>query len=183
MLVKELWERVHYWRQADRLGPDIPWTHWRLHFKSTARALCAQKFKSFGSGAEFRPGAYAIGCSKIQIGAKVVIRPATMLFADPRPNGAGIVIEDLVLIGSGVHMYTANHRFDDPNRPIFDQGHTDSEAVILRRGCWVGAGAILLAGVEIGESAVVGAGSVVTKPCPPGVLVAGNPARVIKRLV
>ena len=155
MWVSELADRIRFWRSVDRLGPDIPWTHWRLHFKATAKALCASKFRSFGQGAEFRPGAYAVACSKIDIGTGVVIRPATMIFADPRTDGAGIVIEDFVLIGSGVHIYTANHSFADPSKPVFEQGHAESAAVALRRGCWIGAGAIILPGVEIGENAVV----------------------------
>jgi len=167
VLLGELRERIRFWRAADRLGPDIPWTHWRLHFKSTMLTLCQRKFRRFPATAEFRPGAYAVACSKIAIGERVVIRPGTILMADPRPEGAGIVIEDGVLIGSGVHIYAANHRFDDPTRPIIDQGHTPSQPVILRQGCWIGANAVLLAGVEIGENSVIGAGSIVTKSTPP----------------
>jgi acetyltransferase-like isoleucine patch superfamily enzyme len=138
--------------------------------------LCKSKFAHFGTGAEFRPGAYAVVCSKISIGDNVVIRPGAMLFADPRPDGAGITIEDDVLLGSGVHIYVANHRFSAQSGPIIDQGHDPSRTVVLRRGCWVGANAILLPGVEIGECAVVGAGSVVTKPVAAHLAVAGNPA-------
>lgn len=105
-----------------------------------------------------------------------------MLFADPLPGGAGIVIEDDVLIGSGVHFYCSNHRFDDPDVPIIKQGHNNSRQITLKRGCWVGANVILLPGVTIGENAVVGAGSVVTKDVPPKVVAAGNPAKVIKIL-
>lgn len=66
------------------------------------RELCIKKFKPFGEGSESRPGAYAVNCSQISIGANVVIRPGTMLFADNRPGGAKIIIEDKVSIGSGV---------------------------------------------------------------------------------
>src|SRR5208337_3636665 len=149
----ELIERIRFWRNADRLGPDIPWTHWRLHFKSTMTRICKEKFAHFGEGAEFRPGAYAVSCSRICIGANVVVRPGSMLFADSRPDGAGITIDDGVLLGSGVHIYVANHRFDTPGVPILDQGHETAQEVVLRRGCWIGAHAIPLPGVEIGEGA------------------------------
>ena len=182
MIVKEIFERVIFWRRADRLGPDIPLTHFMLHFPSLMRKLCRRKFKRFGIGAEFRPGAYAISCSKIAIGDRVIIRPGTMLFADARPNGAGITIEDNVMIGSGVHFYCHNHRFDDPNKPLIDQGYYDSKQIVLKNGCWIGANAVLLPGVTIGANAVVGAGSIVTKDIPDGVIAAGNPARVIKRV-
>ncbi len=180
MILRDLLKRIHFWRSADRLGPDIPWTHWRLHFPESAARLCRGKFRRFGELAEFRPGAYAIACSKIEIGSRVIIRPGSMLGADPDPGGAGITIEDDVLIGAGVHLYSANHRFDSLERPIIEQGFSPSKEVILRRGCWIGANSIILAGVEIGENAVVGAGSLVTKSIPPGVVAAGNPARVIR---
>lgn len=172
-----LTERVRFWRSADRIGQDIPWTHWRLHFKPTMRALCESKFKRFGDAAEFRPGAYAITCSNISLGRRVVIRPGTMLFAD---ESAGITIEDDVMLGSGVHIYVGNHRFSDAAIPVIDQARSPSQAVVLARGCWIGANAILLPGVTIGENSVIGAGSVVTRSIEPRVLAAGNPARVIR---
>lgn len=176
----ELRNRLRFWRRADRIGPDVPTTHWRLHFKSTMSAFCKSKFMHFGSSAEVRPGAYLIGCSRISLGARVVIRPGCMFFADPRPDGCGILIEDDVLIGSGVHIYTNNHRFGDVSQPIYDQGHLPSKAVTVRRGAWLGANVILLPGVTVGENAVVGAGSVVTGDIPPRTVAVGAPARVVK---
>lgn len=146
-------------------------------------SICKRKFKMFSDTAEFRPGAYAICCSNISIGNNVVIRPGCMLFADPRTEGAGITIEDDVMLGSGVHIYVHNHRYDDPLTPIINQGHYLSRAVVLKRGCWVGAGAILLPGVTVGENAVVGAGAVVTKNVARGTVVVGNPAVKIKDLM
>lgn len=181
-LFGELRDRLRFWSSADRIGPDVPTTHWRLHFRSTMRRLCETRFAHFGEGADFRPGAYAVACSKISIGARVVVRPGSMFFADPRPDGAGIVIEDDVLMGSGIHIYVGNHRFDDPTRPIYDQGHDPSKPVRLERGCWIGAGVILLPGVTVGRNAVVGAGSVVTRDVPAASVAVGNPARVVKTI-
>lgn len=182
MFLSELLQRIRFWKDADRIGPDIPYTHWRLHFKSTMLSLCSEKFLQFDDSADFRPGAYAICCSKISIGKRVVVRPTTMFFADPRPGGAGITIEDDVMMGSGVHLYVNNHRFDSPDVPIIDQGHYVSEPVVLKKGCWLGANVIVLPGVTIGENSVIGAGSLVTKSVPAGVLAAGNPARVIRKI-
>lgn len=181
-MLREIFKRVKFWKNADRLGPDIPYTHWRLYFKSTMIGLCKKKFKYFDDTAEFRPGAYAIACSKIRIGRMVVIRPNTMLFADPRENGAEIIIDDDVSVGSGVQMYVHNHRFNNTAIPIINQGHCMSKKIVLKRGCWIGANAIILPGVTIGENAVVGAGSVVTKSIPDKVVAVGNPARIIKYL-
>lgn len=178
---KEVISRIRFWKQADRLGPDVPWTHWRLYFKSTMTALATEKFKHFGTGAEFRPGAYAITCSKIELGSNVVIRPGTMLFADPCLTDRGkILIEEDVMLGSGVHIYTSNHRYDNPNNPIINQGHMPSKTVRLRKGCWIGANTIILAGVEIGENSVVGAGSVVTRNVPARTVAIGSPAKVVR---
>lgn len=182
MFFGDIRDALKFWHAADRIGPDIPLTHWRLHFKPFMHRLCVSKFMKFGIGAEFRAGAYAICCSKISLGDRVVIRPGCMLFADPRKEGAGITIEDNVMLGSGVHIYVHNHKFDDPSLPIIDQGHYLSEPVLLERGSWIGAGSIILPGVIIGKNAVVGAGSVVTKNVPAFTVVAGNPARMLRRM-
>jgi len=180
--LSELRARLDFWRSADRIGPDVPTTHWRLHFKSTMQELCRRKFRHFGREAEFRPGAYAVCCSKISVGSRVVVRPGSMLFADPREDGAGITIEDGVMMGSGVHIYVHNHRFDDPEVPIIDQGHYPSASVVLESGCWIGANTIVLPGVTIGRNAVVGAGSVVSRSIAAKTLAAGNPAKVIRAI-
>jgi acetyltransferase-like isoleucine patch superfamily enzyme len=183
--IRELLSRIIFWKNADRIGPDIPLTHWKLHFKSTMKQLCLKKFKDFGDGAEFRPGAYAQACSKISIGKNVVIRPSTYLFADPTEGGGGILIEDNVLIGPGVHFYTNNHNFSDTSKAIYNQGYplaTVNDSIILRKGCWIGAGVIILPGVEVGENAVIGAGTVLTRSVDPRVLIVGNPGRVIRKL-
>lgn len=181
MVIFELFSRLKFWKNTDRLGPDIVGTHYKLFFKKEGRKLCEKKFQFFGEGAEFRPGAYAVACSKISIGKRVVIRPGTMLFAEPIYEGGYINIEDDVLIGSGVHIYTTNHNFSNPNILIINQGSTVKD-VFLRKGCWIGANAILLPGVIIGQNSVVAAGSIVTKNIPNNVVVAGNPAKIIKEI-
>lgn len=181
----ELVERIKFWKQADRIGPDILLSHWRLYFKSTMKKLCIEKFKYFGGGAEFRPGAYAEACSKISIGKNVVIRPNTFLFADPTQGGGFINIQDNVLIGPGVHIYTNNHNFSNPKIDIIDQGYpapTKNDSVILKKGCWIGANSVILRGVAIGRNSVVGAGSVVTNDVPDFTVVCGNPARILKTI-
>ncbi|HIP50806.1 MAG TPA: acyltransferase, partial [Campylobacterales bacterium] len=123
---------------------------------------------------------YAITCSKISLGKRVVIRPNTMLFADPREGNGFINIEDDVMIGSGVHIYVSNHRYDLKNKNIIEQGHHEAKDVYLKKGCWIGANSIILAGVTVGENSVIGAGSIVTKDIPSNVVYAGNPAQLIK---
>lgn len=182
-MIREIISKYRFDNNSDRIGPDCPFTHWKLYFKSTMKELCKSKFTYFGENAEFRPGAYAICCSKISIGDNVIIRPGTMLFADPRKGDNGsITIEENVMIGSGVHMYVHNHRFDDPKLPIIAQGHYPSKSITLKKGSWIGANAIILPGVTIGENSVIGAGSVVTHDIPPFCVAIGSPARVIKKI-
>jgi len=181
-MILELYKTVKFWIKADRIGPDIPISHWKLFFKPTMLRLCKAKFNYFHHTAYFRPGAYAVNCTNISIGKNVVIRPGTMLFSDDNQNGVKIIIEDNVLIGSCVHIYVDNHRFDNPEIPIITQGYYKSKGVTLKRGCWIGAYSILLPGVEVGENSVVGAGSVVTKSMPSRVLFAGNPAKILRKI-
>lgn len=180
MIISELPGRIRFWKRTDRIGPDIPLTHWRLYFKTAMQKLCKRKFYHFDDTAEFRPGAYAVACSKISIGKRVVIRPGTHLFGEAKNLDISIMIEDDVLVGGGVHFYVNNHAFDNPDIPIIDQGHTAAQRITLKKGCWIGANVIILPGVTIGHNSVVGAGSVVTKSVPDKVVVAGIPAKIIR---
>jgi acetyltransferase-like isoleucine patch superfamily enzyme len=182
MLIRTF-KKIQFWIKSDRIGPDIPINHWKLYFNKSMFKLCKKKFKYFHPTASFRPGAYAIACSNISLGANVTIRPGTMLHGDPCDNGAEIIIEDHVLIGSGVHIYVDNHSFEDVSRPILEQGWRPAKPVTIKEGAWIGANAIILAGVTVGKNAVIGAGSIVTKNIPDFSVAAGVPARVIKELL
>ena len=180
-MIKDFIEKINFDKKSDRLGPDCPFSHWKLYFKKSMQKICKSKFKYFADTAEFRPGAYAIICSQISIGANVIIRPNTMLFAGTKDSDNGdIVIEDNVMIGSGVHIYVQNHKYDIKEKNIIDQGYFSPKKVILCEGSWIGANSIILPGVTIGKCSVVGAGSVVTKSIPNNVVVVGNPAQIIK---
>lgn len=174
-------DRLSWMWNTDRIGPDVFLTHFLLHFKPTAKWLCNKKFMRFGKGASFRPYAYAVCTSRISIGDNVIIRPGTMLYAGENDPGS-IIIENDVLIGSGVHIYCDNHYFEDISKPISAQGYRQTSNVTIKKGSWVGACAIILPGVTIGENSVVGAGAVVTRSIPDRVVAAGNPARVIRQI-
>lgn len=176
MLRRLLW----MW-STDRLGPDIPLTYVMLFSRRLGNWLCRKKFKSFGDGSQFRPQAYAVCTSRISVGRNVTVRPGCMFFAGEDDPGT-IVIEDDVLIASGVHIYCDNHEFSDISRPISHQQYRTPRPVLIRKGAWIGAQAIILPGVTIGRNAVVGAGSVVVRSVPDFSVAVGNPARVIKML-
>lgn len=87
----------------------------------------------------------------------------------------GIVLEDGVYIGPGAKLITENH----PEDPSTRHGLVTAP-VVIRRNAWIGAGAIILPGVTVGENAVVAAGSVVTKDVPADMIYAGVPARALR---
>jgi acetyltransferase-like isoleucine patch superfamily enzyme len=90
-----------------------------------------------------------------------------------------VAIGDRVAIGQRVTIIVSSHPNKSTLRRLFG---THEAPVRIHDDAWVGAGALLLPGVTVGREAVVGAGAVVTESVPPRVVVAGNPARVIRRL-
>ncbi len=92
--------------------------------------------------------------------------------------GGTIRIGGQCLIGPNVVMRTAGHRFDDPQRPIRDQGHVVRD-ITVEDNVWIGAGAIILGGVHIGEGAVIGAGAAVVRDVAALAIAVGVPAKVI----
>lgn len=89
--------------------------------------------------------------------------------------GADVSGGDRILIGDTYHDYR------DPDAPIAAQPMAPPRAITVGDGAWLGTGTIVNPGVTIGAGAVVGVGSVVTKDVPPHTVVAGSPARVLRR--
>ena len=103
-----------------------------------------------------------------------------------RVRGGKIIIEDKVLLGPQITIFTNDHKFDDNSIPIFDQGYTPltvDDTVIIKEGSWIGACVTILRGVTIGKNSVVAANSVVNKNVPDNTLVGGCPAKVIRNLL
>lgn len=110
----------------------------------------------------------------IRLGEHVFIN-ANCTFLD----GAFITIGAHTLIGPDVRIYTPHHPMDYIDRR---ENREYAYPVTIGEDCWIGGGAVICPGVTIGSRSVVGAGSVVTKDVPPDTLVAGNPARIIRRI-
>jgi len=91
-------------------------------------------------------------------------------------GGNGISIGEGTVFGPGVKIVSANHNAKDLST------WEPAESIRIGKACWIGANAVILPGVEIGDSSIVGAGAVVTKSFPAKSVVAGNPAKTIKRI-
>jgi maltose O-acetyltransferase len=127
-----------------------------------------------GEGTFIRPPFYCDYGDGIRIGARTFVNfNCTML------DGAPISIGNECLLASGVQLITATHPVDPvARRAAWEQ----ALPVTVADGVWLGAGALVCPGVSIGENTIVGAGSVVTKNLPGGVVAYGNPARVVREI-
>lgn len=92
-----------------------------------------------------------------------------------------VSIGNHVNLAQGITITALNHNFTDAGKRIDEQGISTKE-VVLEDDIWIGANAVILPGVTIGEHSVVAAGAIVTKDVPPHSLVAGVPAKVIRQI-
>ncbi len=144
----------------------------------------------FGDGVVVQPFTNLYGCrigDRTRIGPFVEIQRGAVVGADCKIQSHtfvcdGVTIEDEVFVGHGV-------LFINDKRPsaTSDDGHLQTEddwellPTVVERGASLGSGAVILGGIRIGESALVGAGAVVTHDVAAGEVVAGTPARPIRR--
>ena len=137
-------------------------------------AILCSLLGGLGAGTEIRTGFACDYGENIRIGAGGFVN-FNCVFLDC----AAIEIGDRVQIAPAVQLYTATHPLEAEARA---SGLESARPIRIGDDVWIGGGAILLPGVTVGEGAVVAAGAVVTREVPPRVLVAGNPARLVRRL-
>lgn len=111
----------------------------------------------------------------IVIGDRVSINPFSILYGQ-----GGLRIGSDVLIAAHVTIIPANHRFDRPDVIIRKQGE-DRRGITIGDDVWIGTGARILDGITIGTGSVIAAGAVVRSDVPPYTVVAGVPARPVKK--
>lgn len=92
-----------------------------------------------------------------------------------------VTIGSHVNLAQGITITALNHNFSDAEKRIDEQG-VNTTPVVIEDDIWIGANAVILPGVTIGQHSVVAAGAIVTKDVPPHSLVAGVPAKVIKQI-
>ena len=123
-----------------------------------------------GENVDVRSPITGVNLGKVKIGNNVVVMNGSLMMAS-----GGITIDDNTMLAANVQLISNNHDLD--NRAVIT-----CLPIHIKKNCWIGAGATILRGITIGENSVVGAGSVVTKDVPDNTVVAGNPARVIKKI-
>ncbi len=173
------WLRRLRWDWKDPIGRfNLLNAFWRLIPGGVGAELRARKiapyFASCGEDLLIQEGVRFRGVHKIHIGNHVGIGVDSFLQAS-----GGLTLEDNVLLGPSVKIWTINHRFDELDKPIKEQGY-NIDPVVIGAGCWLGANVIILPGVQLPPGCIVSAGSVVGKKrYPANSLIAGFPARVI----
>jgi len=158
--------------QADQTAAK----HWMARYNASLAAspadrrdLLRQKLGEVGEGAVIRPPFHCDYGYNIRLGRNVFLNFNCIIL-----DVCEVEIGDLSQIGPGVQILTADHPRDPDERA---RGLEFGKPVRIGRNVWIGGGAILLPGVIIGDDAVIGAGSVVTRDVPAGATVMGNPAR------
>lgn len=141
--------------------------------ESERRRLLEDLFGLCGENVVVRPPFHCDYGYNIRLGANVFVNFGC-IFLDV----VAIEIGEATQIGSMVQILTPDHPRDPALRR---QGLESGRPVRIGANVWIGAGAILLPGVTVGDDAILGAGSIVTRDVPAGATVAGNPARPILR--
>lgn len=137
------------------------------------RQLLATLFGAGGDTVWVQPPFYCDYGSQIELGEKCFFNFNCVIL-----DVCSVTIGDFSLFGPGVQIYTATHPLNALQRRSAEFG----KPVHIGSDVWVGGGAIICPGVRIGDRAVIGAGSVVTRDIPADVMAAGNPCRVIRGL-
>jgi acetyltransferase-like isoleucine patch superfamily enzyme len=113
----------------------------------------------------------------LTLGSGVVLGRGSHVIADMR---GAISVGDDVYCGPYVYITSVNHSYDDPHEPVGKQWPRSAE-VEIGTGSWLGAGAVVLPGARLGRNVVVAAGAVVRGEVPDHAVVAGAPARIVRR--
>lgn len=152
--------------------PTQPMPSWRFGYW-LRRVLARHIFKQCGKNIIIKNRAYFGSGTHIVIGDRSQIGQNSKIDHDT-------IFGNDVVMGPDVIIMSSAHAFEDPNVPINLQGALPKRPVVIGNDVWLGTRVVVMPGVSIGEGAVIGAGSIVTKDIPPYSIAVGAPARVIR---
>lgn len=144
------------------------------HETERRQEIMRQLFKKVGERVWMEPNFTCEFGKNITIGSDVYINFGCTLL-----DCGQITIGNHTLLGLNVSAYSANHSLDPAERIA---GALVPKPITIGNRVWIGGSSILLSGVTIGDDTVIGAGSVVTHDIPSGVVAAGNPCRVLRKI-
>jgi acetyltransferase-like isoleucine patch superfamily enzyme len=183
-----LWAQKWRWYERN----SLPWNRFAIHREMARReAFC--RWPVHGDVLD------ALRAGRLEIGAGTLLEPNVWLTC-PDPAhiriGSGsflniavmVAAAELVEIGdhcmfaNGCFVTDADHRFDDPEKPVPWQGFTSKGPTRVGDNVWCGANVVITSGVTVGERCVIGANSVVNRDLPPFSIAAGAPAKVLRTI-
>jgi acetyltransferase-like isoleucine patch superfamily enzyme len=183
-----LWAQKWRWYERN----SLPWNRARIHWELMRRdafarwplhgnvleALLEGRLQ-VGAHTLFEPDVWitAPGSARIRIGEGTFLNLGVMVAAAEL-----VEIGDHCMFANGCLITDADHRFDDPDRPVTWQGFSTKGPTRVGDNVWCGAHVVITNGVTIGERCVIGANSVVTSDIPPFSVAAGVPARVLRTI-
>lgn len=132
--------------------------------------LVNKLFPHKGEGSVVMPPISGVRFHNVKIGKRVYINSGCLMM-----SAGGITIGDDTQVAANVQLISNNH--DLKERQVIT-----CKPIKIGKNVWIGAGATILPGVTIGDNSVVGAASVVTKDVEPDTIVAGNPAKIIRKI-
>ena len=163
---------------AVRQDPSNPWVAISPDVRLGPGVKLSKFINLYGCsvGANSKIGAFVEVQKNAAIGANCKMSSHTFICE-------GVTIEDGVFVGHGVVFINDTYpRAVNPNGDLQTEADWKVEKTVVKAGASIGSGATILANVTIGEKAIVGAGSVVTRDVPPRAIVAGNPAKLLRYL-
>jgi len=184
------WLWTQRWRWYER--NSLPWNRLAIHYELMRReafarwplqgdvlAALRQGRLEIGAHTLLEPGVWITmsGSAHVRIGSGTFLNMGVMVAAERL-----VEIGDHCMLANGCFVSDAGHRYDDPKKPITWQGFETKGPTRIGDNCWLGANVVVTSGVNIGERCVIGANSVVTKDIEPFSIVAGAPARVLRKI-
>jgi acetyltransferase-like isoleucine patch superfamily enzyme len=168
------WRRLAIHREAAKREAFV---RWPVH--GNALEALREGRLELGANALLEPGVWitAPRAARVRIGAGTFLNMGVMIAAERL-----VEIGDHCMLANGCFVTDSSHRYDDPDRPVTWQGFESKGPTSIGDNCWLGAHVVVTSGVSIGERCVVGAGSVVTKDVEAFSIVAGAPAKVLRKI-